>query len=326
MDTLRLLATLQETTAPAGTEKAVEKAAEATPMALPDAGKVAGEIMKDPAAAISGYTQKLIDFAMDKGPGILAALAILAAGWVVSGWVRRIVARACEKAKIEVTLSKFFGNLVRWGILVFAVITSMGTLGINTTSLAAIFGAAGLAIGLALQGNLGNLASGVLLLIFRPFKVGDSVVVAGQAGTVDAIELFTTNLDTVDNRRIVIPNGTIFGGVIENQTHHPKRCITVNIPISSTADLDQADRIMTSAAERVAKSADGAFSDPPPNCVMADITPTVIWSVTVWAQPAKFASVRQALLREIKLELDKAGLAPQPPVYQIVMNNSQTSS
>lgn len=312
-----------ETEGEAAASKAADKAGEAAATAeaaKPAAERMVGEIMHDPQAAISGYTQKFIDFAIDKGPGILAALAILAAGWVISGWVRRVVIRACEKAKIEITLSKFFGNLVRWAILVFAVITSMGTLGINTTSLAAIFGAAGLAIGLALQGNLGNLASGVLLLIFRPFKVGDSVIVAGQAGTVEAIELFTTNLDTADNRRIVIPNGAIFGGVIENQTFHPRRCITVNIPISNSADLDQADRIMTAAAERVAKTADGAFSDPPPNCVMAEITPTVTWSVTVWARPSKFGTVRQALLREIKLELDKAGLAPQPPVYQVVMN------
>ncbi len=279
-------------------------------------------LMANPVGTISTFTDKIMTFAIEKGPGVLAAVALLVAGWVVSGWVRKIVVQACDKAKIELTLAKFFGNLARWGVLVFTVVTSMGTLGINTTSLAAIVGAAGLAIGLALQGNLGNLASGVLLLIFRPFKVGDTISAAGQTGTVEAIDLFTTNLDTADNRRIIIPNGTVFGGVIENQTHHPKRCITVQVPISNDADLDLADRVMTSAAERVARTAEGAFTDPAPNCVMAEITPTVTWSVTLWAQPAKFATVRQALLREIKVELGKAGLSPQPPVYQVVMKQA----
>jgi small conductance mechanosensitive channel len=135
-------------------------------------------------------------------------------------------------------------------VLAFAIVTCLGTLGFETTSLAAVIGAMGLAIGLALQGNLGNLASGVLLLIFRPFQIGDSVIVAGQTGVIDGIDLFTTNLDTLDNRRIIIPNSAIFGGVIENQSHHPKRSVTVLVATSGMLDLDKSRAILTAMVNR----------------------------------------------------------------------------
>lgn len=251
-------------------------------------------------------------WATTKGPGILFALVLLVAALVLAGWVRKMVIAALLKARLELTLAKFFGNLAKWGIIFFALIACMGTFGVNTTSFAALVGGAGLAVGLALQGNLGNLASGILILIFRPFKIGDSVVIAGQPGIVDGIDLFTTNLDTLDNRRVIVPNGAIINGVIENQTRHPQRGVVVSIPVHAGADVDQTRDELAGAAERVVESIPGALKTPAPSVALTDLAPSLTWTVTVWAQTSHFGAVRQALLREIKFGLDSAGIAIGP--------------
>jgi small conductance mechanosensitive channel len=266
----------------------------------------------------AALAQKGWDWLIDKGPAILAALVLLVVGWIIASWVRRITRAAAERAQIDKTLAKFFGNLAKWAILAFTVVTCLGTLGINTTSVAAILGAAGLAVGLALQGNLGNLASGVLLLIFRPFKVGDAVIVAGQAGVVDGIDLFTTNLDTADNRRIIVPNNAIFSGVIENQTHHPRRVITVTVPVNPEIDIDRAQAVLLGAAQRVANAGQGAIKDPAPAVGLAELTgPALLYAVTIHAETPSVLAVRPRLLREIKETVDREGLAPPAPVQLV---------
>ncbi len=250
------------------------------------------------------------------GPGVLAALVLLVFGWLLAGWARRMVIRAFDRAKIDLTLGKFFGNLTRWTIIGFAVVTSLGTLGISTTGFAALIGTAGVAIALALQGNLSNLASGVLLLIFRPFKIGDAVIVAGQTGVVDGIDLFTTNLDTADNRRIIVPNAAIFGGVIENQTRHPRRVAAVNVVVSPAADIEQTRAVLQAAVGRVTASVKGALADPAPGVALAEIAP-VTWATSVWAETAQHPVVRQALLREVKMAVDQAKLGVPGPAMDV---------
>lgn len=279
----------------------------------------AGTQAATPATGISSVGEKASTmwnevqvWATTKGPGILFALLLLVAALVLAGWVRKIVISALTKARIELTLAKFFGNLAKWGIIFFAFVACMGTFGVNTTSFAALVGAAGLAVGLALQGNLGNLASGVLILIFRPFKIGDSVVIAGQPGIVDGIDLFTTNLDTLDNRRVIVPNGAIINGVIENQTRHPNRAVIVAIPVHASADPDVTRDELTGAAARVVESVTGALKTPAPGVALSDLAPSLTWSVTVWAETGQFGAVRQALLREIKFNLDNAGIGIGP--------------
>lgn len=250
------------------------------------------------------------------GPGILAAFGLLIIGWLLAAWARRLVFRAFERAHIDMTLGKFFANLSRWAILAFVVVTCMGTLGISTTGFATIIGAAGLAIGLALQGNLSNLASGVLILIFRPFKLGDSVIVAGQTGIVDGIDLFTTNLDTPDNRRVIVPNSSIFGGVIENQTRHPTRRVDLNVPVAPSAEYDRVRAALMAAIERALAQTPGSLPDPAPTAAMNEIAP-VTWQVTAWAKTGSHGALRQALLREIKLALEKEKLGPPGPSMDI---------
>jgi small conductance mechanosensitive channel len=267
-----------------------------------------------------GMVQKMwgegVDWVVTRGPSVLVALILLVVAWIVANIVRRVVIKATTRAKIDITLAKFFGNLAKWGIIVFAVVTCMGTLGINTTSLAAVVGAAGLAIGLALQGNLGNLAAGVLLLVFRPFKIGDSVVVAGQAGVVDGIDLFTTNLDTPDNRRIIVPNNAIFSGVIENQSRHPQRRVDLNVPVSGGVKVEEVQRVLGEAVERVLGASVGALRTPAPAIVMSELAPPT-WTLSVWAETTKAAPVRLALVREVKLAVDSARIGPTPPVTEV---------
>ncbi len=259
--------------------------------------------------------EQALSWMTTRGPGVLAALILLVVAWIIAGVARRLVIKAMVRAHIDLTLAKFFGTLAKWGIIAFAIVTCMGTLGINTTSLAAVVGAAGLAIGLALQGNLGNLAAGVLLLIFRPFKIGDAVIVAGQAGVVDGIDLFTTNLDTPDNRRIIVPNNAIFSGVIENQSRHPRRRIDITVPVSGAIKMDEVQRVLAAAADRAIASAEGALKDAPV-VVMSELAPPT-WAVSIWANTGQYGPVRLALVRELKLAIDAAKIGPTPPVTEV---------
>lgn len=289
------------------------------PAAAPAPSAMGGveSAVRAPLTTLSTLGEEMLRFARDKGPAVVGAMVIFILAWMLSKWARRVVFMAFMRAKIDPLLAKFFGNMARWAVLAFAIVTCLGTLGFETTSLAAVIGAMGLAIGLALQGNLGNLASGVLLLIFRPFQIGDSVIVAGQAGIIDGIDLFTTNLDTADNRRIIVPNGAIFGGTIENQSHHPRRNVTVPVATAGSLDLDKSREILLEVARRCVAETPGALNDPPPGVGLAEITPHVVWNVTVAAQTPKHGAVRATLLEMIKRTVDAEGLAPPPPVQLV---------
>ncbi|MBL0926953.1 MAG: mechanosensitive ion channel family protein [Phycisphaerales bacterium] len=285
--------------------------------AVPDVKKAAEELATRPVETVSKWAEATGNFAINHGPSVVGALVLFFVAWVLARWVRRMVIKGFTRAHVDLTLAKFFGNLAKWSILIFAVITCAGTIGLPITGFAALIGAAGLAIGLALQGNLGNLASGVLLMIFRPFKIGDSVIVAGQAGVVDGIDLFSTNLDTGDNRRIIVPNGAIFSGVIENQTHHPYRRVSVNVPVSGAADPETARSAFAAAANRVIASTAGALPEPAPGVAMTELAPTQTWAVAVSAQTPRFGAVREALLLEIRRTVLEHKLNPPGPTMDV---------
>ncbi|QYO64917.1 mechanosensitive ion channel family protein [Leptolyngbya sp. 7M] len=189
--------------------------------------------MSDPLGAdATDVASQLATFAIEYGLRIIAVIVVLGAAFFVGAWVKRLIRRAFERAKFDVTLGKFLGNVAKWGILALALVSCLGIFGIQTTTFAAVIGAAGLAIGLGFQGSLSNLAAGMMLLIFRPFKVGDLVNLSGHLGFVNEIDLFQTSLDSVDGRRIIFPNNQIFGGVIENITHHPRRRFDCPVGVS----------------------------------------------------------------------------------------------
>ena len=235
----------------------------------------------------------------------LGAIVLLCAAWIVAGFAAQSVARGLRKTDFDETLTRFFAKAVRWLILLLAVLMCLSIFGVETTSFAAVIGAAGLAIGLAFQGTLGNFASGVMLLIFRPFKVGDVVSVAGQTGKIYAIELFTTTLDTPDNRRIIIPNGQVFGSVIENISHHSTRRVDVTVGVGYGADLDQTRDVLQQAIGTI----DRGLADPEPAVVLLELgASSVDWAVRVWVDAGDYWDVKQQLTRAVKIALDGAGI------------------
>ena len=256
-----------------------------------------------------------LDYLMLYGPRLIGALLFLAAAWVAASWARRITRRALERASFDRTLTLFFASAARWAVLIMAALASLGLFGIQTTSFAAVLASAGLAIGLAFQGSLAHVASGVMLLLFRPFGVGDTVNAGGVTGEVAEIELFTTNIDTADNRRIVVPNSLIFGGTIENMTYHPTRRVTVAVGTDYGADL-QATR---AALERAARGVAGALTDPAPEVVLVGLGASSIdWQVRVWAPTPDYFHVQERTTEAIKRALDEAGIAipfPQMDVH-----------
>ncbi len=253
------------------------------------------------------------------GLNVVGALLILILGWVVSRAARRLtLKRLSKKEGADVTLVKFTANIVRWLILIVAVMAALELFGIKTTSFVALLGAAGLAVGLAFQGTLSNFASGVMLLIFRPFTVGDTVKVSGETGKIDEIGLFMTNMDTFDNRRIIIPNSKIFGAVIETITFHDKRRVEVNVGTDYPANLDEVRQVL----ERAAKSVESGLEDPAPKVVLQELGGSSInWQVQVWAPTEGspgYLDIKQETIRQVKRHLDEAGIGipfPQMDVH-----------
>ncbi|HJN07288.1 MAG: mechanosensitive ion channel [Pirellulaceae bacterium] len=251
----------------------------------------------------------------DYGVDVAKVLLLLLFAWFVAGWVKRFVERSLTRVEFDATLTKFFASTSRWLVLLLAVLGCLGIFGVETTSFAAVIGAAGLALGLAFQGTLSNFAAGIMLLVFRPFKVDDVVTIAGQTGKIHSIELFTSALDTFDNRRFVIPNSAIFGTVIENITHHPIRRAEVSVGVDYAADIDRTRSVLTSAACQVP----GRLEDPAPAIVLVELgASSVNWSVRVWAQTSEFGDVKQATIRSVKMALDEAEIGipfPQMDVH-----------
>jgi small conductance mechanosensitive channel len=253
--------------------------------------------------------------AVDYGFPVIKVIAIVLIGLFVAGWAARLTTKAMTKAKVELTLSKFAGKMAKWLILVLVGLSCLGAFGIEITAFAAILAAAGFAIGMAFSGTLGNFAAGIMLLIFRPFKVGDVVSVGGHTGKVNEIDLFVTTMDTPDNRRLILPNGSIFGASIENISHHATRRVDVAVGTDYGADIDQARAVLQQAAEAV----DNVLSDPAPAVVLSELGGSSIdWVVRVWVNAGDFWPVKDALTREIKYALDKAEIGipfPQMDVH-----------
>jgi small conductance mechanosensitive channel len=237
-------------------------------------------------------------------PGI-AALLLMIAAFLLASWVKRMTFRSLEKTKLDLTLTKFFSNFARYGILIIAVVAILGYLGIETASFAAVLAAAGFAIGLAFQGTLSNFSAGIMLLVFRPFRVGDVVTVDGVTGKVEEIELFTTHLNTFDNRRLIVPNGNIFGSTIENITFHEKRRVDVAVGTDYGADLNETRQTLTEAATGV----EGRLVEDDVQIVLMGLGDSAIdWEVRIWSPTSDYLVVRDRLTQAVKDRLDAAGI------------------
>ena len=269
-------------------------------------------------AAAGGDFSQLVELLTLWGPKLLGGILILVAAFILGKMISGIVRRSAERAKLDLTLSRFFGKMVYYLILIIGVMVALGTVGFEVTSFAAILAAAGFAVGMALSGTLGNFAAGACLLIFRPFKVGDVINAAGVTAKVNAIELFTTTLDTPDNRRIIIPNSKIFGDTIENITFHPERRADVFVGVDYSADMDKTREVLTKAAESLSDlnvQGEGRGFQ----VFMIDLgDSSVNWVVRFWATGADFWTAKEKLTHAVKAHLDEAGIGipfPQMDVH-----------
>lgn len=246
---------------------------------------------------------------------IAAAFLIFFIGkWVVRRLVNT-VKRALGKTKMDATLVGFLGNIMFGAGLVFVIIAALSQLGVNTTSFAAAIAAAGLAIGLALQGSLSNFAAGFLIILFGFFKKGDYVEAGGTAGTVEDISIFTTTLLTPDNRSVIVPNGNITTDTIINYTANKKRRIDLVIGVAYDADLPKTQKLLM----KILNDQDGVMTDPAPTVEVHELgASSVDFVVRPWVKTDEFWPIRWELTKKIKMELDKAGIGipfPQRDVH-----------
>ncbi len=253
----------------------------------------------------------------DFGMKVVGVIVVLIIARIIAGWAAKLLARRMEKTGVDPTLSRFFATILRATIFILAILSCLSVFGINTTSFAALLAAIGLAIGMALQGTLGNFASGVLLVVLRPFKVGDLIKVAGETGVVNAVDLFTTTMDTPDNRRIIVPNGEVTSGVIENMSFHPNRRVDVNVGTDYSADLGTVRRILETAAASVP----GQLEAHPPQVFLSNLGDSSInWQVRTWCHPDDYWDVWQATTLATKQALDAANIGIPFPQMDVHMD------
>lgn len=267
-------------------------------------------------AAEVGLTPDMVKTLIEWGTKVLGVIVILFAAFVIAGWVKSALVRRLTKVGFDATLTKFLGSMSRWAIVLFAILGCLGMFGIETTSFAAVIGGASLAVGLAFQGSLSNVAAGAMLLLFRPYKVGDVITAAGKTGKVDTIDLFMTTLDTPDNKRIMIPNGSVFGNVIENITFHDTRRADVVVGVDYDASIDETRKILLAAAKKV----DTALEEPAPVAVLTGLGgSSVDWQLRIWTKTEDYAATLESGTRAVKLELDEAGIGiPYPHQVSII--------
>jgi small conductance mechanosensitive channel len=258
----------------------------------------------------------LIDtYVIPWGLNIIFAVIIFIVGKWLVGLITRLVKKLMTKAHVDTILVNFIGSIISTVLLLFVVIAALDQLGVNTTSLIALIGAAGLAIGLALQGSLQNLASGVMLIVFRPFKDGDFVEAGGTMGVVEQIGIFTTQMRTGDNKEVIVPNGQIFGGTITNYSKRETRRVDMVFGIGYGDDIRKAKEVITGiveADERILK-------DPAPLIAVGELADSSVnFNVRPWVKSGDYWGVYFDLNERIKMAFDENGISipfPQMDVH-----------
>lgn len=252
------------------------------------------------------------------GLQIIGAVAILVVGWIVAGWASRATGNGLRRVRnMDETLARFFVSAVRYLLLVVTGLLVLSQFGVQMASLLVVLSTAGLAIGLALQGTLSNVAAGVMLLLFRPFKIGDYVQVAGHGGTVKAITLFVTELATPDNVHIVVPNAQVWGASVVNYSHHETRRVDIVVGIGYEDDIDKAIATINGLIEVEERT----LADPAPLVAVTDLgDSSVNFTVRMWCKGADYWGVKFDMTKKIKEALDAAGVNipfPQRTVHLI---------
>lgn len=273
------------------------------------------QITKDIEKATGLKLDSLVDLVLTQGLNLLGAIAIFVIGRFVAKRLSKLLKKALQRAHVDKTLVSFFANILYFTLLAFVLIAAVGQVGVQTTSFAAAIAAAGLAVGLALQGSLSNFAAGVLIIIFRPFRAGDYVEVAGLAGEVDEISIFTTTLLTVDNKKIIVPNSQVTNTSIVNYSANPTR----RVDMVFSAGYDDDVRKVRAVLEKIVEAEPRVLKKPAAQVAVADLGESSIsYHVRPWVKTNDYWDVKWAITEQVKIEFDKAGFSipfPQRDVH-----------
>jgi small conductance mechanosensitive channel len=251
------------------------------------------------------------------GVNIITAVLILMIGNMIVKGIANSVAKVLAKKEMDPAVVEFIHGLVRYLLFVIVLIAALGRIGVQTASVVAVIGAAGLAVGLALQGSLSNFAAGILIVAFRPFKSGDYVEVAGVAGSVEAIQIFQTVLKTPDNKMVIVPNSSVIGGAITNYSRHSIRRVDLTIGVSYKADLKLTKQVLRSVIEadaRVLKDKDITIG------VVALADSSVNFVVRPWVKTEDYWGLYFDLMQGIKEALDENGIEIPFPQMDVHLN------
>jgi small conductance mechanosensitive channel len=258
---------------------------------------------------------KGIDLGIDLGIKVATALAIFLLGKFVIRLLVGAISKMMSKQGVDKTLETFICNLVRTALMVVVVIAAIGALGVETTSFIAIFGAAGLAVGLALQGSLSNFASGVLIVLFRPYRVGDFVEAAGIAGSVEQVQILTTILKTGDNKQIIVPNSQIMDSIITNYSANDTRRVDMVVGVSYEDDLDKVRKTI----EELLAADERVLDEPAPLIAVSELADSSVnFVVRPWVKSGDYWGVKFEMTEAIKKRFDKEGISfpyPQQDVH-----------
>lgn len=270
-------------------------------------------------ATLELNVETIVDYA---GSVAMAIILLIVGFWIAARVDRFLTGRAERDPRIDDTLGSFFGSLARYAILTLVGIAVLNQFGVETTSLVALIGAAGLAIGLALQGTLSNLAAGVMLILFRPFKVGQYVEIAGQSGTVKEVGLFNTELATVDNVQIIMPNGAVWGSPIINYSAHERRRVDLVFGVSYDTDLRTAESAIRAVISDAEIVKDRIVSTPAePFLAVTNLgDSSVDFTLRVWCMAGDYWPLRFDLLRAVKERFDAEGVEIPFPTQTVVYN------
>lgn len=274
------------------------------------------------AGAVVGQVDKVMDtivgIATRYGLNVLGAVAVLIVGRIVAGWARKHVRKAATRAEFDQTIVSFLSNLAYYGVIIFAVIAALKKFGVETASLVAVMGVAGFAVGFALQGSLSNFAAGVMLLMFRPFRIGDYIDAAGVIGKVSEMKLFTTILYSPDNVKIIVPNSQLFGDTIKNITAEDTRRVDMVVGIGYGSDIPKAMKIMQDLLEKDER----VLAEPAPQIAVSELADSSVnFVVRPWCATGDYWTLKFDFLQNVKTAFDAQGI--EIPFPQMVVHKPE---
>lgn len=259
------------------------------------------------------YSDAFIKAIIDYSPKLIGAVLLFIIGSWIIRVINKLLRKVMEKRAIEPTLIEFLSDIVYWGLRILLFIAVVSKLGVESSSFVAILGAAGLAVGLSLQGSLSNFAGGMLIILFKPFKLGDVIEAQGVTGEVVDIQIFVTQLVTPNNQMIFVPNGALSNGTIINYSKLHNRRTDLNISLSYTTDIKKAKDII----ETIFQSEPKILDEPKPMVIVKELTDQAIKiGIRAWSKNEDFPYICSYILENTKIELDKAGIAIKPIVVE----------